>query len=437
MWLMTGRGVAFWLAWGLSGLSLALALLGAAMSVALPAGTLPGMLGVPDGVVFLPWVVAYSMAGAVVASRHPRNAVGWLLSLSGVLAALGNFALAYATAGLFVSHFRGLPAAHAMAWIHHWRFFAAVFLLGQLLLLLFPNGRLPSARWRPLAWVSIGVLAALTIGQAFGPGPIYLNWQRGYVLPNPFMVPALARTINSIATSAAEFEPWVLALLCALLLPGPAAVALRWRSATSEQRQQLKWFAFAGSLVVGGFVFSVVTNERWDPGWELGMLLVLFGMLGLPISVAIAVLKYRLYAIDVIINRALVYGALSLTLAATYFAGVMAFQSLLSPITQGSQLSVAGSTLVVGGIFQPARHWIQTQVDQRFYRRRYDVQRTLDAFNARLQHEVELRALREDLRRVVRDTVQPAHVSLWLRPTATSGDPAGNPPAVTQAVTSP
>ena len=419
------RRAAGWLAWSLWGLSVVLAVLGTGLVVALPPRAFWAQFGVPWPLMFVPLslALAYSTAGAVVASRFPRNAVGWLLSGLGLVAALNTFAHPYATAGLFVVPFRGgLPAAHVMAWIYHWAPFLFV-VLTPLLLMLYPDGRLPSARWRPLAWLTIGAGAALTIARAFGEGMIYLYWEPGYIVRNPFVLPVVARGVSAVSPEPIDLlGPRLSRLMFALVLAGSSVAAVRLRSARGDERQQLKWFTFAGSVILAGFVVLLANASRANDlagirgaRWDVGMVVMLLGSLGLPIAIAIAILKYRLYDIDVVINRTLVYGALTLCLAATYFAGVLVFQGLLSPLTQGSQLSVAGSTLVVAGVFQPARQWIQTQVDRRFYRRKYDAQKTLDAFGARLQHEMDLETLRTDLREVVRETVRPAHVSLWLR----------------------
>jgi hypothetical protein len=191
------------------------------------------------------------------------------------------------------------------------------------------------------------------------------------------------------------------------------------RRASGVERQQLKWFAYATVVLVGGSVLDFTISEATGIKWlgNIGFVFTMLGLAGLPMAIGIAVLKYRLYDIDLLINRTLVYGSLTAMLAALYFGGIVVLQRAFVVLTgERSTLAVVASTLVIAALFNPLRHRVQRFVDRRFYRRKYDARKTLEAFSAKLRDETDLDALRGDLVGVVRETMQPAHVSLWLRP---------------------
>jgi hypothetical protein len=275
--------------------------------------------------------------------------------------------------------------------------------------MLFPSGRLPSRRWRPVAWLAVALFLAATALIAVSP---MLIGSGRPPLANPFAVPALAASEQLLQTMS-------VALLLIGVLIGLTSVVVRFRYAQGVERQQLKWFVYAAVLVFVGvnagpalLLQSMLTSDSMP--YVDGVL----GAIVLPClagSIGLAVLRYRLYEIDLIIRRTLVYGALTALLGLAYWASVLVLQQVLRPLTQTSDLAIVGSTLAVAGLFQPARHFIQGYVDRRFYRQRYDAARTLEDFSSRLREQIDLESLRGELVAVVGQTVQPAHVSLWLR----------------------
>jgi hypothetical protein len=296
--------------------------------------------------------------------------------------------------------------------------------------LLFPDGRLPSRRWLPFAWlVGIATVAFTTVA-ALWPGPIC----EFCPIDNPLGIEAL-EGVSALDFALMETSFYLLGF------PAMASVFLRFRRASGVERQQIKWFAYAGSVVVLGGIFrsslgNVVHSATgaWL-AWWVGQDILTVGFAGTAIAMGIAILKYRLYDIDHIINRTLVYGALTALLAAGYFATIMALQGIGSVafqvpfravFGQDSALATVGATLAMAALFNPLRRRIQSFIDRRFYRSKYDARKTLEAFSAQLREETDLNALSEDLVGVVRETMQPAHVSLWLRPEASlKGTQAG------------
>jgi hypothetical protein len=302
-----------------------------------------------------------------------------------------------------------------------WLWVPTVGLLAIYLALLFPDGRLPSRRWRPLAWLSGVVIVLVSVTQGLVPGPLP---ELGGVR-NPFGLegqPWVADVTNAVL---------VLFLLC--ILVSAVSLILRYRHSRGEERQQIKWIAFAASFVGMGFVSAMISGiivfffapESWGtvntpPLWfDLLFSVVLLSFGGVPIAVGFAVLRYRLYEIDFLINRTLVYGSLTATLALIYFGGVATTQAIFRALTgqeEQPQLAIVASTLVIAALFNPLRHRIQGFIDRRFYRRKYDARKTLEAFSARLRNETDLEALNTELLGVVGETMQPVHVSMWLHP---------------------
>jgi len=355
-------------------------------------------------------LLSFPMTGGVLAAQRPRNPIGWVFILIG-LSFFGTVALEeYAVRALIVAP-GSLPAGLAAGWLATWTWVIWIGCL-PLVLLLFPDGRLPGRRWRGVVVATLVMPLVQIAAEAFAPGPLAADRLRD--VQNPV-------TLEAAAALAGVRELLPLAYLL-LVLAAVAALLVRWRRARALERLQLRTFVYAGTLVGALALASAVVGlvDAWT-GVDLTVASDVFwiGLLAsvaaLPIGAAISILRYRLYDIDVLINRTLVYGALSATLAATYSGGVILLQAFLRPITSGSELAVAVSTLSVVALFQPLRSRIQAAVDHRFYRSRYDAQRTLDAFSARLRDQVELDAVRADLVGVVHQTIRPSHASVWLR----------------------
>jgi hypothetical protein len=357
--------------------------------------------------------VGYAVIGAIIASRLPAHPIGWICCAIGVLAAVEHFSGEYAIYALRAPHPEALVGGKAMLWISLWAWIL-FFGLIELLLFLFPNGRLPSKRWRPLAWLSaaLTLMAAILISispdaalDALGSSDdVHIS------IPNPLGVEGLPNLYRPVQT-----------LVLALGLAAAASVVVGRRGARGVERQQIKWLLYAGAIFFGGnvlknTVFSPLGGMSW--GLLVGYLLVAVGGLGGPIAIGVAILRYRLYEIDTLINRTLVYGSLTTMLVALYFAGVATAQAILRTLTdqeQQPQFAIVVSTLVIAALFNPSRRHIQSFIDRRFYRRRYDARQTLEAFSSKLRDETDLDALSDDLVGVVRETMQPTHVSLWLR----------------------
>ena len=397
------RHTSVWLAWALCVLSLALTALSLLLFIL--------NLSYPNTHLYEPWLdntltaVFYPTVGAIVASRRPENPVGWLLCLYGLVISISYFCAEYAIYALLAEP-NSLPAAEVLVWIVSWML-SIIVGLPALLYLLFPTGRLPSRRWRWVAWLIAALVLAGVITSAFSSGALM-----GVLGPirNPLGIEgftgvykALLYFISPVALSAVVLS-----------------VFMRLRRAAGVERQQIKWFAYAAAASVMATSLAYLVPGVIDtPLWfeRMGFALNIAFIPAIPIAIGIAILRYRLYDIDRIINRTLVYGALSATLVALYFGGIVMLQRVFVLLTgQQSTLAVVASTLLIAALFTPLRRLIQGFIDRRFYRSKYDARKTLEAFSAQLRNETDLEALRDDLVGVVRETMQPAHVSLWLRP---------------------
>jgi len=343
-------------------------------------------------------IMAFALVGALVASRLPANPIGWICLVIGLVLSLAAITGEY---NVFALQTRpgSLPGGEYMAWLTNWLWVPAVVLIGTFLVLLFPDGRLPSRRWRALAWLSGGVLISAIASEALSPGRL----AEAPHVTNPFGIESASGLLEVTNTVAFMLLP-VCFLLSAL------SMIVRFRRSTGVERQQIKWFATAAALLAAVFSASFVASS----GFVEDLVTLMFA--GLPVAVGFAILRHRLYDIDVLINRALVYGPLTATLALVYVGGVVSLQAALRFLTgQESTLAVVASTLAIAALFSPLRRRVQAFVDRRFYRRKYDAAKTLAAFNARLRDETDLGALSDDLVGVVRGTMQPEYASLWLR----------------------
>jgi hypothetical protein len=360
----------------------------------------PPALGIWFALLFL----SFSTVGALIVSRQPRNPIGWILCALGLVGPVGGTADGYAIYGLATEP-DSLPEPEIGAWFSAWLGGASILGLLALVLLLFPTGRLLSRRWIPFLWAT-GLAFVLVFLWGFEPG--VLDGFAPLEVTNPFGVEGARGTFKALGV--AGFSLMLGAAVVSLI-----SLVLRFRPARGDERQQLKWLAYAAGLVCAAFLAGpVVWSMPSLPDW-VWTTMFLVGFSAVPAAIGIALLRYRLYDIDVVINRTLVYGSVTALLAAAYLGLVLLLQVAFSPLTEENSLAVALSTLAVAALFRPARNRVQALVDRRFYRRRYDAQLTLEGFAARLREEVDLDALRGELTGVVAETMQPAHVSLWLR----------------------
>ena len=382
------------LAWGLAILAVSLAAAATALVVA-------GDGGLDIGQDSFIWAItlAFIVAGLVIATRQAGNAIGWLFLGVGVSASLGSLSGAYAQ--YWIDTGAGTEAlGQTAAWYAELSWMPFILVPPTFLLLLFPDGHLLTRRWRPVAWAAAAGIALNFVAEGTRPGPIPDYPE----LRNPYRVESNLLSL---------LELLAVILLVIGLVGSATSMVLRFRRARGIQRQQMKWIAFAGAVAAVTIVIMTALYEV--VGEALANASMMLAIMSLPAATALAIVRYRLYDIDVVINRTLVYGSLTATLAAVYVGSVLLLQLALSGLTQGSGLAVAASTLAVAALFRPVRARIQRSVDRRFFRNRYDAARTLESFGARLRDEVDLSALSADLQAVVAETMRPAHVSLWLR----------------------
>lgn len=393
------------LAWGLFGLFLAIVLTTVGVILFGP--------GTAEDAFFL-LVLGYALVGFLIASRLTRNAVGWLLLTIGLTMAVG---------GLLDSNLRSAdaPLLELSAWLSAWTWHVWLILAAVFLPLVFPSGTLVSGRWRPVFWLGAAALIASVLGQALKPGPI--DTDTAVPVENPFGVGGVAADVVSFLSSVGDPMTGVAFVLAA------ASLVVRFRRSRGRERQQLKWFASAGTLAAVALAVAMVQvlfgASPDDPdaqgGWleivgAIGWFTALFAVvIGIPLATGLAILRHRLYDIDVVIRRTLVYAGLTASLAATYVGTVLLLGLALGPVTEKSDLAIAGSTLAVAALVRPLRARIQGAVDRRFFRSRYDAAQTLEAFGARLRDELDLDAVSRELCAVAGETVQPQHISVWLR----------------------
>ena len=374
-----------WLAWGLW-----LAIVGTFAAVVVTGAAAEDGEGSAFAYTF--FVGAFATMGALVASRQPRNPIGWILLAGGA---------AYTIGGLTITQTESEDGAPLLVhWLSTWVWMAGIGPVATFGLLLFPDGHLPSPRWRAFAWFAAAAVVVTGAVIAFAPGPF-----EDSTVVNPLgfdAIPGLVDVLQNVSPAA----------LALAILGSIASLFVRFRRARNVERQQLKWLSYTGALVGVALIVAVaIETVVGDAAVDLTNTIISISLALVPVAMGVAILRHRLYDIDVVINRTLVYGALTATLGATYLAMVL----LVGLAVGKSNVAIAVSTLAVAALFRPALRRIQGLVDRRFYRRRYDAALTLEAFGGRLRDELDLEALGADLRDVVHDTVQPAHVSLWLR----------------------
>jgi hypothetical protein len=411
----SSAGTAARLAWGLWMAAIVLSLLGIVFLVLSASTPIPQRFGFRGSDVIL--AVAFSTVGAVVAGRRPHNPIGWLFAASGLVSAIAAFAAEYRVYAILTRPGL-LPLGAEVAWIAEWIWWLLLAAVAYVFFL-FPDGSLPSRRWRPLAWLAGISPAIIAVGIALSPGPLY----EFDVVRNPFGLEGLehggliADLVNVLGGLA------IVGLVLALVGAG-ASLVLRFRRAQGAQRQQLKWIAYAAALAgvaqVASFAFLIVFGQS-----PVAMqMLVICALAAIPVAAAMAILRYRLYDIDRLINRTLVYGMLTALLGAVYAGVVLVLGQAFGGIRrEPPSWAVAGATLAVAALFQPARHRIQATVDRRFNRRHYDAATTIEAFSVRLRNEVQLDRIAAELLGVVDQTLQPTTASLWLRPASGRGSP--------------
>lgn len=399
------KRAAFWLAWSTWVINVCIAI----ASPLLPVNGGPSLS--LDDIVGMLVLLAFATVGALIASRRPENPVGWLFCISTFLWAFGGGLLQYVTDAYLTVSASPPSGAALLGVVGDCMRGLAWFLMLTFELLLFPDGHLPSHRWRFLAWLIVGLLTIYSITLLLSPYP-YGNIDSSLsAVRNPVGILAA----NDLFDGLANFT---ILLLFATAIACIVSVFLRFRKAQGIERQQLKWFTY-GMVLSLLMLTAIIILIFSTSGNGAGAIFFYLAVVCIPVSAGIAILRYRLYDIDILINRTLVYGSLTVILAALYFGLVLGLQFLfvriVGPAASSSPLILVGSTLAIAALFHPLRRSIQQLIDHRFYRRKYDARRIVANFSATLRDEVDLAQLSEQLLAVVQETMQPAHVSMWLR----------------------
>jgi hypothetical protein len=396
------RRVGVWLTWGLCGLCVALAVVSLAFG-ARNYESLAVLLATDGHSVVV--AVSFPVVGALIATHRPQNLIGWTFCAVGLAFALVTSAYEYAVYTLQTAP-DALPGGPLAIWVNYWAWPLGAGLLLTFVPLLFPDGRLPSRRWRPVAWLSIVLVVTIS-----GLNGVTLWPLRGLTLLHPSDdPPPLAGVLNA-----------AILLLVVCGLASLLALGLRFRRSQGIERQQLKWLVYAAAMTL----LVTITTQGFQR-WRLGTILLFPLLASVPVAAGIAILRYRLYDIDRLINRTLVYGLLTVLLAVIYAGIVLTLGQLFGGLGDDPpSWVVAGATLAVAALFQPARRRIQQGVDRRFNRRKYNTALTIEAFSARLRDEVDLDTLSTELLAVVDQTMQPTTASLWLRPSAQASPGSG------------
>ena len=351
-------------------------------------------------------LILFALVGALISLRRPQNAIGTLFCVSALIWSLSGFLLEYATHGLIVRS-GSLPAADWLGVVGYATQSLGFYLIFTFLLLLFPTGHVLSPRWRPLLYIAILLVTGLMLQTLFG-ATVDNGTQLSHVLKNPIAI--LSTEVSNAIQTILFFGLFIVAILCALSL------YVRSRRATGIERQQIKWLGYAAVLCVLFVVVLVV--DIFIANGTMASVIFYLPLVVIALATGVSILRYRLFDIDVIINRTLVYGSLTIILLGIYFVGVVGVQAFINVLTgqreQQSPVLIVVTTLLVAALFQPLRQRTQRFIDRRFYRSRYDTRKTLDQFGVSLRSEVELTHLTSSLLDVVEATMHPAHISLWL-----------------------
>jgi hypothetical protein len=355
------------------------------------------------------YAIAFGGVGALLTWRRPGHPVGWILAAMGLVEAVDFATFEY---GLAASAGRNLPGGAYVGWVQLWIWVPFVTLAAVYLVLLFPDGRLPSPRWRPVGWLAGGFAAVAIAGLAFSPGSDRPNLPG---LSNPF----------GMAPAAVPFDAAVAALagLIGCVVIAVWSLVARGRRGTATERQQIKWLAWSGCLVAVALVPAVILSLTPGAAARLASAALFAAVLAMPAAVGFAVLRYRLYDIDRVISRTLAYAIITGLLAGVYAGLVLLATGVFGLRTP---VAVAAATLAAAALFNPVRRRVQQRVDRRFNRARYDSEATVAAFAARLKDAVDLDAVRGDLASVVQAALEPAHIAIWTgqpdRPDRNSAD---------------
>ena len=399
------KRTAFWLAWGTWVITASLAI----ASPLLPVNGGPSLS--PTNIVGILVLLAFATVGALIASRRPENPIGWLFCISTFLWAFGDGSLQYMTNAYLTVSASPPAGAVLLGVLGGCMRSLGWFLMITFELLLFPDGHLPTRRWRFLAWLIAGLLTVFSITLLFSPYPFGNINSSLSGLRNPIGILVGKDLVDGLANFA-------ILPLFATAIPCIVSVFLRFRQTRGVERQQLKWFTY-GMILSLLMLCIIIILVLFTTGNGAGAIFFYLAVVPIPVSAGIAMLRYRLYDIDILINRTLVYGSLTAILAALYVVLVLGLQFLfdrvIGPAAASSPLILVGSTLAIAALFHRLRRSIQQIIDHRFYRHKYDARRIVANFSATLREEVELTQLSEQLLAVVQETMQPAHVSMWLR----------------------
>jgi hypothetical protein len=391
---MSARRIA-WVSWAVLGYGLAVVILSpiiVTLTPGLRSGHEPYLLSI-----YAFSLLSFALLGALIAVRRPGNRLGWVLSTIAFIHASDYLLANISTYLLYGEPAIDVAAGKIIAWLFVWTSMLHYGPELTLVFLLFPDGRLPSPRWWPVFWLALAATLVSAVAIAVLPGPLTL-----YGFDNPY-------GIEGTLPVAVASTGVLLGLICAIA--SVASLFRRYRRAGGSERAQLKWFLYGGAVaILAALAIVLLGIDIPNAAQLLSQVTVVMATFA-----AIAIFRHHLYDIDLLINRTLVYGLTSIGLAIAFFAGIVILQGLLRPVTGGSEISVAASTLGTLGLVGPLRRRAQAGVDRRFYRSRFDAARTVDDFAVRLRDQVDLDAVRVDLAATVHQTMQPAHLSVWIR----------------------